>query len=225
MSNERARVGRRAFIALGAGVIGGCVQGGTPGGGGTGQATDTRSEVSPPTADSMTETGRTQAEATATNRPGTDSAATENGNVTIGIGSERSEPQTTETIGGTTGNEVDDEDAIMVWNDAETARRISVIVEEKAASGEPSLRETYRFKPDSYITIGVQEAGEYAVTVGLDGGNPETIDFSADDCNDQSLFVTVTEDGAVKSNGMSTLVACATVQMTTEAKDNASADD
>jgi hypothetical protein len=199
MLDERASTGRRAFIALGAGaILGGCVQGGTSGGSGTGKPTATQSESPRPTADSRTET---------------DSPATEDGNVTIGIGSEKNEPQTTEAIGGTTGN-VDDEDVIMVWNDAGTARQITVTVAERAASGKPPLQETYRFEPDAYVTIDVQEAGEYVVTVSLDGDDPETVDFSADDCNDQSLFITVMEDGAVESNGMSTMMLCTTLTMT-----------
>jgi hypothetical protein len=207
MSDERARVGRRAFIALGAGAIGGCVQGGTPGGGKTGQATDTQSESSPPTADSTTGTERTRTEPT-TDRSETDSPATEDGNVTIGIDSERSEPQATATVGnGTTG----DEDGITVWNDADTARRISVTVEKKAASGEPLLRETYQFEPDAYITVDVLEAGEYTITVGLDGEESKTVDFSVDDCNDQSLYVTVADDGTIRSSGMSTMAMCATI--------------
>lgn len=211
MSNEQAKARRRAFLALGAGaILGGCVQGGAPGGGGTGEATATRSESPTAMANSRTET-------TPTNRPETEPTNADPGSVIIGINSNKSEPQTTETIGdGTTGDEFDDEDGIMVWNDADTVRRISVTVEQEAASGGPLLRETYRFEPDAYITIDVLEAGEYAVTVGIVGDDPETVGFAVDDCNDQSLFITVTEDGAIQSNGISTMQACNMVTVATE---------
>ncbi len=216
MPGERTIIRRRAFLALGAGAIGGCIQGDTPGGGGTGQATTTQSESSPPAADSATETERTRTGATATSQPEVDSATTVRGDVGIGIDSDRSEPQVTETISGASGrDQFDDEDTIFVWNDADTARRIAVAVEKGETSGEPLFQETYRFEPDAYVTLDVSKSGEYVVSVGPDGETPETVDFSVDDCNDQSLFVTVKPDGSVRSSGMGTAMGCMTIQPTT----------
>jgi hypothetical protein len=181
MSSEQSSAGRRAFIALGVGVIlGGCVQDDTSG-----------------------------------NRPETDSMITARGDVTIGIDSNKSEPQATETIGGGTSgrDQFEDDDTIFVWNDADTARRIDVIVEEKGTSGKPLFQETYRFEPDAYVTLDVSKSGEYVVSVGLDGETPETVDFAVDDCNDQSLFVTVAENGAVQSSSISTDMGCLTASM------------
>lgn len=181
MPDERARIGRRAFLALGAGVIlGGCVQGDTSG-----------------------------------NRPETDSMTTARGDVAIGIDSNKSEPQATETIGGGTSgrDQFDDDDTIFVWNDADTARRIAVAVEKKGTPGEPLFRKTYRLEPDAYITLDASKSGEYVVSVGIDGETPETVDFAVDDCNDQSLFVTVAENGAVQSSSISTAMGCLTASI------------
>ncbi|HET7324466.1 MAG TPA: hypothetical protein VFJ06_09050 [Halococcus sp.] len=203
MTSGRAKAGRRAFLALGAGtILGGCVQSGAPGG----QRTATQSESPPSTAD---ETETTM------NRPKTESTTTERGGVTIEIDSNKSEPQATKTISGTGEQDLfEDEDGITVWNDAETVRHITVAVGEKNTSGEPLFQETYRFEPDAYVLIGIETPGEYVVTVGIEGEDPKTVDFAVDDCNDQSLFIIVTESGTVRSNGISTAMACATVAVT-----------
>ena len=203
------RLGRRAFLALGVGVISGCVQSGASGGGGTGQATADRSESPPPTADNGSKRGGSQTETTALNRTETGSSTTVGGDVTIGIGSEKSDPQATETISRASGrDQFDDKDAIFVWNNADTVRRISVTVKEKSTSGEPLLRESYRFKPDAYVTLDVSKSGKYSITIGLDGNVLETVEFDVDDCNDHSFFVTVGPDGSVRSSGMGTAMGC-----------------
>ena len=224
MSDEQVKNGRRAFLALGAGVIlGGCVQGGTPGGGGAGQSTATQSESPSATADSgtITAAGTNRTEVT-TNRPGAGPMTTEGGDATIiGIDSNDSEPQATATVGSGTdeGDSLGEQNGISVWNDADTARRITVAVEEEERSGEPLFQETSHFEPDAYVSIDVREPGEYAVSVGIEGEDPKIVDFPVDDCNAQSLFVTVTEDGTVESSAISTTRACDLVITTTETTD------
>ena len=198
---KRTKIGRRAFLVLGAGAIGGCVQGGTPSGGGTGQSTATRSESSPPTA-------RSRTEATVTDQSGTDSETAVRSDVSVGIDSERSEPQTTETIGDADIPLDDETDTIAVWNNAETARHITITVERKKSSDEQLFQEIYRFKPDAYVVIGVSKPGEYTVSIIVDGGKPTSTGFKTDDCNVQSLYVTVAPDGAVRATGTSTMAKC-----------------
>ena len=133
--------------------------------------------------------------------------------MTIGIDSAKSYPQATETISRASGrNQFDDKDTIFVWNNADTVRRISVTVEEKSTSGESLLRESYRFEPDAYVTLDISKSGRYSITIGLDGNVLESVEFDVDDCNDQSLFVTVGLDGSVRSSGMGTAMGCMTVQ-------------
>jgi hypothetical protein len=198
MKIERMKVGRRAFLALGAGVTGGCIQDSAPGG----------NETTVPSGDSPTRTDERaeRTEITATNRPETDSATTVRGDVTIGIDSEKSEPQATATIGDADLSN-DETDTIAVWNDAETARRITISVA-KRESDTPLFRETYRFKPDGYVVIGVSNPSKYTVSVGVNGGAPTSSGFKTDDCNIQSLDVTVTPNGSVRAVGTSTMMKC-----------------
>ena len=213
MVDRQVRLGRRAFLAIGVGAISGCVQSGAPGGRGTEQTTAVQSEPPPPTANNGSQRGGPRTETTAMNRPETGSSTTVGGDVTIGIDSEKSYPQATETINRASGrDQFDDKDTIFVWNKAATVRHISVTVEEKSISGEPLFRESYRFEPDAYVTLNVSKSGKYSITIGLDGKVLETVEFDVDDCNDQSLFVTVGPDGSVRSSGMGTAMGCMTVQ-------------
>lgn len=196
MAGGRARVGRRGFLVLGAGaLLSGCVQSGTPGGRETTQPTTTQRESSHPTADDETEPTTGEQE----------------GRTIGGIGSDKNEPQATATIGGgEVGNEPP-EDTIQVWNNAETSRRITITIKEKGTAGEPLFRETYRFKPDTYVTIGVSKPGKYAVSVAVEDNEPTTIEFNVDDCNWQKLSITAMPNGSMKSTITSTLAKCVSV--------------
>lgn len=204
MLDERTSVRRRAFLALGAGtLLSGCVQGNAPGGRETVQPTEPPDELHSPAADGETKTA-------GTNRTETKPTTTDRVGKTFGIGSNKNEPQATATIGGTIGSEPP-EDSILVWNNADTARRITVTVAEKEASGEPLFQETYRFKSDAYIEIGVSNPGEYVVSVAVGGDEPTNVDFTADDCNYQNLYITIMPNRGVRSSKVSTMKACATI--------------
>jgi hypothetical protein len=203
MPDERARVGRRAFLVLGAAAIGGCVESSAPVGRETTRTAATPGKLPDTTADD----GADQTENTATNQSTTPTGKT------IGIDSDRSEPQATATIGDADLSS-DETDTITVWNNADSARRITVAVREKGASGPPLFRKTYRFKPDAYVVISLSKPGEYVVSIAVDGDEPTTTEFTTDDCNLQSLDVTVMPDGSVRSSVMSTLAACVTISIT-----------
>jgi hypothetical protein len=197
MPDERARVGRRAFLALGAAAIGGCVESSVPVGRETTRTAATSGESADLTADRETD----QTENTVTNQSTTPIGKT------IGIDSDRSEPQATATIGDDdlSGDETD---TITVWNNAETARRITVAIREQKTAGALLFRETYRFKPDAYVVIGLSNPGKYVVSVAVDGEKPTTTEFTTDDCNVQSWDITVMPNGLVRAIGTSTMMEC-----------------
>ena len=96
----------------------------------------------------------------------------------------------------------------ITWNDAETARNITVGVAERD-SGESLVRNTYRFEPDAYVEIEVSKVGQYTASVGVDS-NERAIDFPTDSCNSKALDVAIRPDGTVASTFGSTEMACAT---------------
>jgi hypothetical protein len=197
MPDERARIGRRAFLVLGAAAIGGCVESSAPSGRETTRMTATPGE----SLDATANDGTNQTESTVTNRSTTPLGKT------IGIDSDRSEPQATATIGDADLSN-DETDTIAVWNNAETARRITVAIREQKMAGALLFRETYRFKPDAYIVIGFSNPGEYVVSVAVDGEKPTTTEFTTDDCNVQSWDITVMPNGLVRAIGTSTMMEC-----------------
>ena len=207
--SRRINPGRRAFLVLGAGMIGGCVRSSVPGRNETAALSD---EPPPTMVDEPTE----ETETAVASRPETNATTTGRGDAGIGIDSDRSEPQTTAIIGDTD-SFGDETDTITVWNDAEAVRRITVAVAEQKS--DTLFRETYRFEPDAYVLIGISNPGEYTVTVGVNERKTTSTGFKTDDCNIQSLFATVTENGTVRSNSISTTMACNMTDATTSTDD------
>lgn len=201
MGDGRPKTGRRAFLALGAGVLlAGCVRGG----GGSGDPTTTMSRE-PTSSSSASTTTSDQSSATTSETPTT--PGTEPGGMSddpVEINSTRDQAQETATIGDDPSG--DGSGTITVWNDAGTTRTVRITISERG--GKALLEETYRLDPDAYVEIEVTKAGRYALGVAVDGDEPATIDFRVDTCNSLGVNVAVQRDGTIESTQVSTLVGC-----------------
>ena len=130
----------------------------------------------------------------------------------VEIRSNETVPQTTARV--TDGNpSTDGSVTILVWNDAETARRIRVAIANRN-SGASVLQKRYRIEADAYIEIEVTKPSAYTLDVGVDGDEPATIDFRVDTCNGRRIDVAIGRDGTVDWTALSTAVGCPTVTTT-----------
>ena len=197
MDRGGGRLGRRGFLALGVSAgLAGCVGGG---GGSSNDSTTARDRAS-------SESTVVQAPSSTPATTGTDGEGWE----PVRIDSERNEPQTTATIGS--GKSLG---GFTVWNDAETTRAVAVSVRRRS-SGTASFAETYRLESDAYVSIDISTAGDYLVSVGLANDDPEHIEFTVDDCNEQGLSVAVRSSGKGEWSGISTMMECVMVTLTDE---------
>ncbi|WP_049903594.1 hypothetical protein [Halococcus agarilyticus] len=237
MSGKRPVTGRRAFLVLGASaVLAGCTQ--TSSGGNSSTTTAMRDEEptsssSAPTAmrdeepTSSSPASTTTPDRTSTRSPqptATSNVTTPNATPTreteregtdggfVEIRSNDSFPQTTVRVTGSDPS-TDGSATILVWNDAETARRIRVAVANRNAGTSP-LQKTYRIEADAYVEITVTKSGAYTLDVGVDGDEPATIDFPVDTCNSRRINVAIGRDGTVDLAWLSTAVGCPTVTTT-----------
>jgi hypothetical protein len=199
MNRGGGRLGRRTFLALGVSAgLAGCV------GGGGGSPNDSTTAGQRTLEES---TGGSTVAQDPSNTPAT-TGTVEGGWEPVQIDSDRDEPQATTTVGS--GESLG---GFTVWNDAETTRKIDISVRRRS-SETSSFEESYRLESDAYVGIDISTAGDYVVSVGLADDDPEDIEFTVDDCNEQGLSVAVRSSGKVEWSSTSTLVACMTATLT-----------
>lgn len=222
--NGHGTSGRRTFLALGAAaVLAGCLGGsgaGSDGGNSSNSTTiqnheSTPSSSGPTTISDRTPTSSQPATASSTTTSGESTGETEQPHTddeSVDIDSNDTFPQT--TVGVAEGSPSTGGSAtILVWNDAETARRIRASIATRNA-GTSVLSRTYRIEADAYIEIGMTKPGAYSLDVGLDGDELTTIDFHIDTCNGERITVAIREDGTVNWERLSTAMGCSTVTET-----------
>ncbi|EMA39251.1 hypothetical protein [Halococcus hamelinensis] len=199
MNRGGGRLGRRTFLALGVSTsLAGCV------GGGGGSSNDSTT-AGQRTLEESTE-GSTVAQAPS-NTPAT-TGTVDGGWEPVRIDSDRDEPRATAIVGS--GESLG---GFTVWNDAETTRKIDISVRRRITET-PSFEGSYRLESDAYVGIDISTAGDYVVSVGLADDDPERIEFTVDDCNEQGLSVAVRSSGKVEWSGISTMMACMTATLT-----------
>lgn len=107
----------------------------------------------------------------------------------------------------------DDADSIGVLNDDADSRRIKVTIATESRPDEPLYHEQLGFEPNAWISFQVTKPRTYRIVVTTAArSDTEPVTFETDNCNDQSLGVTVTSDGSVESIAQSTMMECVTWQ-------------
>jgi|GEM_PF-6275076 len=216
MRSEPRKTGRRTFLVLGvSAALAGCTQASS--GGNSGTSTTMRDEEptsgspAPTTTPDRTSTGSSKPTATSkattpettttgeTERDGTDADSVE-------INSNETFPQTTARVTDSDPS-TDGSATILVWNDAETTRRIRAAITERN-SGVSVFRKTYPVEADAYIEIELTKPGKYTLGVGSDDGESATIEFFVDTCNSERITVAIRGDGTVNWEWLSTAVGC-----------------
>ena len=96
---------------------------------------------------------------------------------------------------------------VRIWNAADEARDLLVRVSRGATD---LLDRTVAFDADAYLTVTLNEPGDYRIAVGLAGEVPTTaaVERTWFDCNASATEVGVAPDGSVATTTKSTLLGC-----------------
>jgi hypothetical protein len=97
--------------------------------------------------------------------------------------------------------------AVRIWNAADEARDLLVRVSHGATA---LIDRTVAFPADGYLTVTLNEPGDYRVAVGLAGEVPTTVAVERTwfDCNASATEVGVATAGSVATTTKSTLLGC-----------------